>query len=75
MVYQVEETGINDAGWVVTELQGEELSVFLTKGVTKGTRSSYASDWRAWTMHIEGMQEGAADIWTGSRVRKTKLQW
>ena len=60
MVYQVEETGINDVGWVVTELQGEQLSVFLTKGVTMGTRSSYASDWRAWTMHIEGMPEGAA---------------
>ena len=45
---------------MATESQGEELSLFLTKGVTKGTRNSYASDWKAWTTFIEEMQKGAA---------------
>ena len=59
-IYRAKEGKIDNEGWVATELQGEELSLFLTKGVTKGTRNSYASDWKAWTTHIEEMQEGAA---------------
>ena len=57
---RVEEVGIDGEGWAATEVQGEELSSFLTKGVTKGTRNSYASDWKAWTTYIMGKQGGAA---------------
>ena len=46
-------------GWVATESQGEGLSQFLTKGVTKGTRNGYSSDWRAWIAHVEKMTEGS----------------
>ena len=58
--YRVKEGKIDDEGWVATEAQGRELTLFLTKGVTKGTKNSYTSDWRAWATHIEEMQEGAA---------------
>ena len=58
--YRVKKGKIDDKGWVATEAQGGELTLFLKKAVTKGTRNSYASDWRAWATHIEEMQEGAA---------------
>ena len=48
-------------GWVATEAQGEGLSQFLTKGVTKGTRNGYSADWRAWTAHVMKMTEGSAE--------------
>lgn len=39
--------------------QGEGLGQFLAKGVTRGTRNAYASDWRLWTAFVGKLaQEG-----------------
>ena len=48
-------------GWVATVSQGEGLSQFSTKGVTKGTRNGYTLDWRAWVAHMQKMSQGSEE--------------
>ena len=47
---EVAPAGDTDRG--ATEVDGEELGRFLSKGVTERTRNGYAASWRAWVVFI-----------------------
>jgi hypothetical protein len=44
--------------YVVSKRSGQELGQFLTKAVTRGTRNSYAADWRSWESFLKKSPSG-----------------
>ena len=51
--------------WTMTTAQGEGLGQFLAKGVTRGTRSAYAADWRLWSAFVGKIAQdgGEGDVY------------
>lgn len=54
-------SSLQDGRWAAGGDLEKGLGLFLTKGVTLGTRKGYAADWRRWVSYIGRIQKGGSE--------------